>query len=97
MSNEIQNLCPVCGFDLDRPSWLNDRTPSFEICPCCGIQFGYHDLSKNRKTRELTYIAWRVKWKDSGFRFHHAWLQPLHWDVAKQLKAIGIKVKGISL
>jgi len=34
--------CPACGFLLQMPPW-DGKLPSEEICPCCGIQFGYDD------------------------------------------------------
>jgi len=36
------NLCPVCGFYLDQAAWVAELA-SFQICPCCGTQFGYDD------------------------------------------------------
>lgn len=35
--------CPACGFSgLVSEPW-DDVSPSDEICPCCGIQFGLDD------------------------------------------------------
>jgi hypothetical protein len=36
--------CRVCGYEDDEEPWGADgRTPSFEICPCCGVEYGYED------------------------------------------------------
>ena len=37
-----EQLCPACGFNLGFRPW-DGESPSDEICPCCHIQFGYHD------------------------------------------------------
>lgn len=35
-------VCRVCGCVLDAPPWGDDgSTASFDICPCCGVEFGY--------------------------------------------------------
>jgi hypothetical protein len=36
-----EHRCPVCGYALAEPAWTPERGGSFEICPSCGIQFGY--------------------------------------------------------
>lgn len=34
--------CRVCGLYLGYQPWGEDgKTPSYEICPCCGVEFGY--------------------------------------------------------
>ena len=38
-------VCPACGYpDLTEPPW-SESGGSFEICPSCGIQFGYTDAA----------------------------------------------------
>lgn len=34
--------CPACGFELNGPPWRGED-PSWNICPCCGIEFGYDE------------------------------------------------------
>ncbi len=39
-----QLTCHVCGLVQDEPPWGGDgRTPTFDICDCCGVEFGYED------------------------------------------------------
>lgn len=40
--------CRVCGFDCDPfyPWGLDGKTPSYSICPKCGVEFGYEDSSE---------------------------------------------------
>jgi hypothetical protein len=84
-------FCPVCGFELVSPAWEND-SPSDEICPSCGIQFGYNDMIDNLQTRKMIYVEWRKKWIEEGMKFwstknpFHP--QPKDWDPEKQLENI---------
>jgi hypothetical protein len=66
--------------------------PSFEICPCCGIQFGYQDLPHDDLTLEELHRKWRYNWIAHGMIFHHEWLKPKDWNPVKQLSGIGINV-----
>ena len=54
--------CPACEqMVLDELAWSDQRSASFEICPSCGIQFGYDDA--NPDSREL---VWRENWIRNG-------------------------------
>lgn len=48
--------CPVCYSPLDFEPWFVDSA-SDEICPTCGIQFGYDDARPDLRT--AIYEAWR--------------------------------------
>jgi len=38
------HLCRVCGYFSDDPPWgLDGRCPTYEYCPCCGVEWGYQD------------------------------------------------------
>jgi hypothetical protein len=38
----IRHICPLCGYpDLKDPPYDLYGAPSFDICPCCGCEFGY--------------------------------------------------------
>lgn len=38
--------CRICGSCEGYMPWGEDgQTPSFEICPCCSVQFGYEDMN----------------------------------------------------
>jgi rubredoxin len=42
--------CPVCGYDnLDSPPYDDYDIPSFDICLCCGCEFGYNDATPAAK------------------------------------------------
>ena len=84
-------VCPACGYDgLFDPPW-RDGSPSDDICPSCGIQFGYHDAAGGDATgRELIYTKWRQRWIDAGMPWHSAAVEspPAGWDPEAQLKAL---------
>ena len=68
-----ENLCPVCGFQMEDPPC------AYNICPSCGTEFGNNDL--NASVDEL-----RSAWLAAGPRW---WSpvdpQPEHWDPINQL------------
>jgi hypothetical protein len=84
-------FCPVYGFDgLFGPPWKGD-SPSDEICPCCGIQFGLDDWHEgDADDRSPVYLAWRLKWIASGKKW---WSKgprqpPLNWAPDEQLRRV---------
>ena len=44
MPRSFDKNCRVCGLMQAEPVWGDDgNSPTFEICACCGVQFGYGD------------------------------------------------------
>jgi hypothetical protein len=66
-------MCPVCGYDL--PS-----IGQYDICPCCGIEFGLHDA---------TIHALRNAWIAGGCQW---WSKsdpvPQNWNPYAQLNGL---------
>ena len=60
-----QALCPVCEATLDFLPW-QDGMSSHEICPSCGIHFGYNDARPD--LRDAVYAEWRNEWHAAGRR-----------------------------
>jgi hypothetical protein len=79
--------CPVCGYPgLDEPPWAED-SPSYDICPCCGVEFGYDDFAAgDADLRPARHRELRRRWIDAGRPW---WSQsrppPPGWDPARQL------------
>jgi hypothetical protein len=63
--NRMLTCCIVCGFDLGFKPW-NEDSPSDEICPCCGIQYGYDDADNADLQRQQVYEQWRLRWVKGG-------------------------------
>ncbi len=71
--------CPVCGF-LEMPYPPED----YNICPCCGTEFGYHDFSR-------THSSLRRIWIDAGCRWFSSAMQlPAGWNPFLQLLKAGL-------
>ncbi|MBS9801675.1 hypothetical protein J4052_01610 [Bacillus toyonensis] len=76
-------ICVICGFDdlLDPP--YEEGYPLYEICPCCGFQFGFDDCDQG-----CTFVAHREKWLEKGAVWHNNTEKPTEWSLEKQLKNI---------
>lgn len=75
--------CRVCGFLQDELPWgESEDLPTFNICPCCGVEFGYEDatLYGIRRYRKL--------WLSGGAKWFNPKLQPKDWTLELQLKGI---------
>ena len=63
--------CPVCGFKgLSEPPYDDLGNSSFEICICCGFQFGVDDdeidESDQLIDKEILYNLHKKKWIAEG-------------------------------
>ena len=77
------NNCRVCGFFLEAPPWGYDgKTPLFEFCPCCGVEFGYQDASLEGVKK------FRDKWVNDGMKWDDEKQKPNNWDSGLQLESI---------
>lgn len=53
--------CLVCGYLPSDPPWgLSGRAPSFEVCPCCGVEWGYED------SLPASVVRYRGRWLADG-------------------------------
>lgn len=43
--------CSICGLPLDFAPWGDDgKTPTYDICPCCGVEWGNEDYTLDSRT-----------------------------------------------
>jgi len=83
-----QEPCPICGFVLDFEPWPDDQ-PSYGICPCCGVQFGYHDFARDPIERAVRHGRLRRDWIRRGMPWHSRIDRlPPNWDPIAQLERI---------
>lgn len=76
-------VCRVCGLRHDTPPWGYDgHSPSFEICPCCGTEFGYDDTTRAGVLRR------RAIWRETDFKWTEPAFCPSGWDKAAQMEQI---------
>jgi len=74
-------FCRVCGLKQEAPPWgLDERSPTFEICDCCGIEFGYEDSSPS------SIKKYRESWLASGAQWFNPKKRPTNWNLDEQLK-----------
>lgn len=80
MSKSDLHRCRVCGLELPDPPWgIDGRSPTYEFCPCCGVEFGYGDATPvaARRTREA--------WLQRGAAWSEPSEWPCGWDLDEQL------------
>ena len=76
------HACPVCGYDGD----LTFRPREYQICACCGTEFGFDD-------RVLNYAQLRDEWLNKGCPwFDPDELKPVSWNAYGQLLTAGFVV-----
>ena len=77
----MKHTCPVCGWpELHEPPRNASGGASFEICPCCGFEFGFDD-----DDRGVTYEQARARWIAGGMKWWSTSRPaPARWDAAQQ-------------
>ena len=75
--------CPVCRYEgPDAAAYEEIGCPTYEICPCCGTQFGYDDFA-------LTHAELRARWIEGGAKWWASRPAPAGGDPARQLARQG--------
>ena len=84
------NFCPVCGYPLGNYNpWGDDgKTPTFDICPCCGVEWGNEDYTTESRTE------YRNKWLADGAKWFETQKKPVNWNLEEQLKDIDHETDG---
>lgn len=63
----MSRYCQVCGYESAAPPWgEGGRCPSFDLCPCCGVEWGYQDATAQGIQRfRKVWLATGGAWADS--------------------------------
>jgi hypothetical protein len=61
---------------------VDGNCPTYEICPCCGVEFGYED-----STIQSTQ-AFRKVWIEDGLKWFSAREKPENWSPEQQMADI---------
>lgn len=79
----MDTVCPVCRYpNLYEPPYDQWGYGSYEICPCCGFEFGLDE----GLAREEAFIAWREQWARAGYPwFSSVRTAPEGWNPLDQL------------
>jgi len=90
--------CPVCGYlGFDEPPWSDNGSPSYDICPSCGVEFGYGDFRQDEAERRKRWRDLRQEWISRGMQWSSpVEPQPSDWNPVKQLQSIGTEITGLS-
>lgn len=83
MHNSELYHCRVCGLMQEPQPWGEDGiTPTFELCGCCGVTFGYQDCN-------LEYVKkYRTKWLARENKWLNPKEKPENWSIEEQLKGL---------
>lgn len=73
--------CPVCGYGMPH------RPDNFNICACCGTEFGYDDAGRSHEELTAIWVSGGAKWWSPIER------PPDGWDPIEQLSDAGIYVR----
>jgi len=52
--------------------------PTFDYCPCCGVEFGYQDATLE------SVRMWRQRWADTAYSWAQPDKKPTGWSAAEQ-------------
>lgn len=83
MSEYKSHNCRVCGLYSDDLPWGEDGvSPTYIICNCCGVEFGYEDYTIE-STKE-----YREEWIKRGVSWFFPKARPIYWSLDDQLMNI---------
>jgi hypothetical protein len=88
---DCPSLCLVCGLafegtDEELPWGLDGENPTYNYCPCCGVEFGYGDFTLGAVGK------WRKQWMDRGSGWFEPARQPAEWNLVRQLSNVPDRV-----
>jgi predicted RNA-binding Zn-ribbon protein involved in translation (DUF1610 family) len=69
--------CPVCGYGLEHPA------QDFNICPSCGVEFGYDTAGRSLSVLRAEWVATGACWTS------RVDLKPKDWNPWLQLISAG--------
>ena len=82
-NNQEAYFCRVCGLEQLTKPWGDDEmTPSFEICDCCGVEFGYEDCKPE------SVLKYRKRWVEQKNKWFNPKEMPADWSLEKQMDNI---------
>ncbi len=77
MEKTLKKICPVCGYDKLQELPYGDNEggqPSFEVCSCCGFEYGFHDLNSG-----YSFEKYLQEWINKGYSFYFEEDKPKGW------------------
>lgn len=75
--------CRICGYSNEDFPWGEDgKSPTFQICPCCGVQFGVGDITS------ADIQQYRTEWAKHNYKWFEPDKKPSDWSLEEQMKNI---------
>jgi hypothetical protein len=80
--------CPACGYlGLEGQPWTIEGAASDEICPSCGLHFGFDDaVGGDESLRAPFHRGWGARWRANGARWWSSRPMPQGWDGEAQYR-----------
>jgi len=79
MHNDPTYFCRVCGLEQFEPQYgENGDMPTYAICSCCGVEFGYEDMTVQSTQK------FREQWIRNGMQWFSPRHMPGNWSWEKQ-------------
>ena len=72
----MQNLCPVCGYEMA------EAPANYNICPSCGTEFGHHDVNASIEDLRIAWYRTGPSW------WSKTEPQPANWNPFEQLSRL---------
>jgi len=83
LNNKKLMHCRVCGLKQEEPPWGEDgKSPTYDYCACCGVEFGYGDAMVDACRR------WRKKWIEGGAKWSEPDKMPSKWSFHEQIREV---------
>ena len=88
MLNNSQCYCRICGLLCDTNQWGNEEElPSYDICDCCGVEFGYEDYTLD------SIRKYRNNWLKNGAKWFNPKAKPDNWSLREQMNNIPVEYR----
>lgn len=77
------HYCRVCGYYSEEAPWgEGGKTPNYEICSCCGVEFGNEDYTYE------SVLQYRKTWMEKGCVWFDVRKRSSDWNKEEQFKQI---------
>lgn len=73
----ILTHCPICGLAWAEARESEELRTSFDICECCGCEYGHDDTP-----------AYRTQWLNAGGQWFEPQKRPKDWNMQLQLQNV---------
>lgn len=79
---------PPIAINVQPPYWQPYGEPSYEVCDCCGFEFGYDDEPGTAPPK--SFADFLKEWVDDGCIWFNPGKKPPGWNLEQQQKKAGM-------